>query len=143
MHILMCICLRCAGLLSRMSETIDRVFLDARQKSQGLGLVGLVGGSSRLPMVQQMLRRKFGQAKVRRKPQHQEMHMPYANTRARHGMCWQVCTSLNPDTVIAMGAAAQAAIIAGEGTGVLSDILLLDATSLSLGLEGADGQVSR
>ena len=58
-------------------------------------------------------------------------------------MCWQVCTSLNPDTVIAMGAAAQAAIIAGEGTGVLSDILLLDATSLSLGLEGADGQVSR
>ena len=45
--------------------------------------------------------------------------------------------------MIAMGAAAQAAIIAGEGTGVLSDILLLDATSLSLGLEGADGQVSR
>ena len=68
MHILLCICLRCAGLLSRMSETIDRVFLDAGQKSQGLGLVGLVGGSSRLPMVQQMLRRKFGQAKVRIKP---------------------------------------------------------------------------
>tara|TARA_Y100001968_G_scaffold136853_1_gene125031 strand:- start:295 stop:2283 length:1989 start_codon:yes stop_codon:yes gene_type:complete len=98
----------CTDLLDRLLEPVQSVIRDSGWSSQDVDEVVLVGGSTRMPMVQQLV-----STLVPKQP----------------------CQSVNPDEVVAIGAAVQAGIISGE----LRDLLLNDVTPLSLGLETFGG----
>jgi molecular chaperone DnaK (HSP70) len=99
-------------LVERTLESCRKALSDARCKSADIGQIVLVGGSSRIPLVRQMVEALF-----ERKPY----------------------TALNPDEVVALGAAVQAQILAGQR----SDGLLLDVTPLSLGIETMGGAMGK
>ena len=99
-------------LLERLQIPLDRVLRDAQISPRQIDEVVLVGGSTRIPAVQEMVERAIG------KPPSQ---------------------SVNPDEVVAIGAVVQAAILSGE----IKDVLLLDVTPLSLGVETSGGVVKR
>jgi molecular chaperone DnaK len=98
----------CDDLLGRLRIPLKRALKDAGLTPADIDEVVLVGGSTRMPMVQQLVRAAIGKE-------------PNQN--------------VNPDEVVAIGAAIQAGILAGE----LKDVLLLDVTPLSLGLETIGG----
>ena len=98
----------CGDLLDRLLEPVQTVISDSGWSPDEIDEVVLVGGSTRMPMVQQLVG-----TLIPNPP----------------------CQSVNPDEVVAVGAAVQAGIISGE----LRDLLLNDVTPLSLGLETFGG----
>ena len=99
-------------LFQRALETVKRSLRDAKLDKSRIDDVVLVGGSTRIPKIQQLLSSFFNGKQLNK--------------------------SINPDEAVTYGAAVLAAVLSGD----IDDLLLLDATFLSLGVESASGMMT-
>lgn len=103
----------CGDIFRKTMEPVEQVLRDAKKSKSDIHDVVLVGGSTRVPKIQQLLSEFFNGK--------------------------ELCKSINPDEAVAYGAAVQAAILHGHGDAKTDSLLLIDVTPLSLGIETSGG----
>jgi heat shock protein 1/8 len=102
---------------TRTLEPLDRLLKDAKMSKGDIHEIVLVGGTTRIPRVQELLSNYFNGKQLNK--------------------------SLNPDEAVAYGAAVQASILTGQGNAKTNELLLLDVAPLSLGIETAGGVMTK
>lgn len=107
----------CADIFTKTLEPVERVLIDSKVSKADVHDIVLVGGSTRIPKVQELLSNFFNGK--------------------------ELCRSINPDEAIAYGAAVQAAVLSGKRDEKLDSLILLDVTPLSLGVETAGGMMTK
>ena len=107
----------CESLFRSTLDTVEKVLRDGQISKNQIDEIVLVGGSTRIPKIQQMLSQYFNNK--------------------------ELCKSINPDEAVAYGASVQAAILNGDKDESINQVLLLDVTPLSLGIETAGGIMTK
>lgn len=102
---------------NKSMEPLSRVLQDAKISKNDVDEIVLVGGTTRIPKIQELLSNYFNGKQLNK--------------------------SLNPDEAVAIGAAIQCAILTGQGNSKTNDLLLLDVAPLSLGIETSGGVMTK